>query len=78
MLTNQRPASQAVDLSLKLVSLVRLVSWLVFMLESELEMLEMLEMLDTSDDLVVDSDDRDDLESVGDDSGSGPRSAKYG
>lgn len=75
MLTNQRPASQAVDLSLKLVSLVRLVSWLVFMLESELEMLE---MLDTSDDLVVDSDDRDDLESVGDDSGSGPRSAKYG
>lgn len=75
MLTNQRQASQAVDLSLKLVSLVRLVSWLVFMLESELEMLE---MLDTSDDLVVDSDDRDDLESVGDDSGSGPRSAKYG
>lgn len=75
MLTNQRLASQAVDLSLKLVSLVRLVSWLVFMLESELEMLE---MLDTSDDLVVDSDDRDDLESVGDDSGSGPRSAKYG
>ena len=75
MLTNQRPASQAVDLSLKLVSLVRLVSWLVFMLESELEMLE---MLDTSDDLVVDSDDLDDLEIVGDDSGSGPRSAKYG
>ena len=75
MLTNQRLASQAVDLSLKLVSLVRLVSWLMFMLESELEMLE---MLDTSDDLVVDSDDRDDLESVGDDSGSGPRSAKYG
>ena len=75
MLTNQRQASQAVDLSLKLVSLVRLVSWLMFMLESELEMLE---MLDTSDDLVVDSDDRDDLESVGDDSGSGPRSAKYG
>ena len=74
-MTNQKPASQAVDLSLKLVSLVRLVSWLVFMLESELEMLE---MLDTSDDLVVDSDDRDDLESVGDDSGSGPRSAKYG
>ena len=43
----------------------------MFMLESE-------DMLATSDDRVVDSDDRDDLDKVGEDNGSGPRSAKYG
>ena len=56
-----------VDLSLKLESLTE-VSWLMFMLESELEMLAMSE-LDLVEDKLV-------LEMVGEDRGSGPRSAK--
>ena len=57
------------DLSLKLESLT-LVSWLRFMLESE----------EMSDDLVVweEREERDDLDMVGEESGSGPWSAKYG
>ena len=57
------------DFSLKLESL-RLVSWLRFMLESE----------EMSDDLVVweEREERDDLDMVGEESGSGPWSAKYG
>ena len=54
------------DLSLKLESLT-LVSWLRFMLESE----------EMSDDLVV-LEEREDLDMVGEESGSGPWSAKYG
>ena len=55
------------DLSLKLESLT-LVSWLRFMLESE----------EMSDDLVVweEREERDDLDMVGEESGSGPWSAK--
>ena len=41
----------------------------MFMLESD-------DMLATSEERVVDNDDRDDLDNVGDDNGSGPRSAK--
>ena len=57
------------DLSLKLESLT-LVSWLRFMLESE----------EMSDDLVVgeEREEREDLDMVGEESGSGPWSAKYG
>lgn len=60
------------DFSLKLESL-RLVSWLRFMLESE----------EMSDDLVVleereEREEREDLDMVGEESGSGPWSAKYG
>ena len=54
------------DLSLKLESLT-LVSWLRFMLESE----------EMSEDLVV-LEEREDLDMVGEESGSGPCSAKYG
>ena len=57
------------DLSLKLESLT-LVSWLRFMLESE----------EMSEDLVVweEREERDDLDMVGEERGSGPWSAKYG
>ena len=66
--TNRKQISQSEDLSLKLLSLM-LVSWLMFMLES-----------DTKGDLVVLSDDilDLDLDRLGLDSGSGPWSAKYG
>ena len=60
------------DLSLKLTSVELVdVSWLMFMEESD---------TDTSDDLVDLEDDNSDREeeSVGDDIGSGPYSAKYG
>ena len=63
-----RVVFQRDDLSLKLVSLM-LVSWLMFILESEM-----------TGDLVVDRDDMLDLDldREGEDRGSGPWSAKYG